>query len=137
MNVQLEILLAGGDDVNIDLIRQAFKKHPDGGSLRIARSVKEMHSLLREHCPDVLIVDHKFQDGRVADFLRSQMSLLFPIVVMTNEDEARINAEALQVGAAKFIEKSPSTLEHIPEIAQDVFVRWRMHGSRIPSSSSH
>ena len=137
MYVELEILLAGGDDANIDLIRRAFKKHPGSGSLRVARNAKEMHSLLREHAPDVLIVDYKFQDGRVADFLRSQMSLLFPIVVMTSEDEARINAEALQVGAAKFIEKSPSTLEHMPEIAQDVFVRWKMYGSRMPSSSSH
>jgi len=137
MNVQLEILLAGGDDANIDLIRRAFNKHPGGGSLRVARNAKEMHSLLREHAPDILIVDHNFQDGRVADFLRSQMSLLFPVVVMTTEDEPRINTDALQVGAAKFIPKSPSTLEHMPEIAQDVFVRWKMQGSRIPSGSSH
>lgn len=91
------------------LIRWSLRQELNKGGFEIleAETVKEGIILLRDHEPDLMILDQILPDGTGIDLLQhlKQEHTGIPVVMLTAVDKSNIAVEAMKLGAVDYVTK--------------------------------
>ena len=113
-----QVLLAEDNAADVYLIREALREHAVNCELRVAADGQEVLEILQGSGPHIeeirlIILDLNLprHDGiEILERLRDTGLRQIPVVVLTSSDSQRDRAQAIQLGAVRFLRK-PSELE--------------------------
>src|SRR5437762_5167935 len=103
----IRVLLADDHQILLDGLRRLIDAKPDMHVVATATDAKSAIDAVREHRPDVLVLDLSMPGGgglEVARRLR-QMEIATKIVILTMYAEERFVMEAVRLGAAGYVLK--------------------------------
>ncbi|MGD9849383.1 MAG: putative bifunctional diguanylate cyclase/phosphodiesterase [Desulfuromonas sp.] len=123
----LSIFLIEDDTAHAELIRRAFQEQSPRVQLYQATSLAGYHALLKQHSPDLVLMDINLPDGRALQALAdSHDHRAFPLLVMTAYGNEELAVEALKGGAFDYLVKSPDLFRRLPVIAQGALREWQL-----------
>lgn len=108
MPAAIKILSVEDDDDDADLLAFALEQTPDRSyELRRARSLAQMHEILRFFRPDIVLLDLNLPDSGGLDTVRSAVlaSHDAPILVLTGNMDDETGNGAVEAGAQDFLPK--------------------------------
>jgi DNA-binding NarL/FixJ family response regulator len=83
--------------------------------LAVARTVASAVAIVREHDPDVVVMDHRLPDGSGIDAtvqIKADRPEL-PVILMTGALDPTLERAALEAGCALALQKAPSATTQI------------------------
>ncbi len=85
-----------------------------------AASIKDFWSLLDQERFAILLLDYRLPDGTGLDVLREikLKEIKIPVIMITGQGDERIAVEAIQQGAADYLQKSGDYLLTLPSLIQ-------------------
>ncbi len=126
----INIIVVDDDAAHVDAILRAFNT-TDKFIIRVAETLNHYKQLVKEHAPDLALVDLNLPDGSAVDVLVAPLDEgFFPILVMTSCGSEQIVVQALKCGALDYVVKSPEAFADMPRIAERALREWALIRSR-------
>ncbi len=112
-------ILIGEDDA---VLRSLYEKKftLEGMAVRTAQDGEEAIRMLREKAPDILLLDIHMPKADGFQVLREfpKASRTFPVVMLTNFDQAEFKLRAMELGADDYFVKKDMTMRTLLEMVK-------------------
>jgi PAS domain S-box-containing protein/putative nucleotidyltransferase with HDIG domain len=128
----LNVLYAEATQADIDLTLRHMQKNATHIHTDVARNAEGVIQLLRntEHQKyDVILLDSNLPDVNALDILKEiseTRKLSVPVVLVTDQGSEDIVLQAMRLGAADYVVKSPGYLLHLPAVIENAYHRHRL-----------
>ena len=116
MNHLVRILYVDDYPLDRELVRDALEKEHAGFELVEATSRAEFETLLARGGYDLILSDFNilgFEGLQVLEAVHAQDANI-PVIIVTGTGSEEVAAEAIKRGAADYVIKSPSHIQHLP-----------------------
>ncbi|MDP5231530.1 MAG: response regulator [Cellulophaga sp.] len=116
-----KLLLAEDDALLASLLDYRLKK--DGYQVTICSDGKKVKEYLEENRPDVIITDIMmpyFSGLELTDYVRNQLKLKIPIIVLSSAGNEENVLSAFKLGANEFLSKPISPAELILRLQKEL-----------------
>ncbi|MFN7144557.1 MAG: response regulator [Myxococcota bacterium] len=123
------ILVVDDNDDDIELLRIAFDRHPQGCSMTAVSSVTEARKVLDEPTkrPDIVLLDWKMPGMSGPEFVRAirrdPRLVGLPLLVFSSSDAPADVRQAHEAGATAYLVKPPGLREY-EEFVRDLNGFW-------------
>ena len=116
-----QVLLADDDQLLASLINFRLKK----GGYEVHHSVngKEVKEYLQHHKPDIIVSDIMmpyFSGIELIDFVRNELNLTTPIIIISSAGNEQNVLSAFELGANDFVTKPVSPTELLVRVAREL-----------------
>jgi DNA-binding NtrC family response regulator len=113
------ILIVEDDEDHEILIRRSFDASADKYRLATARDLHGARQILAQYTPDLILADYCLPDGKGCDLLKT-VDGACPVVIMTSQRDAYLEAAAKEAGALDYVVKSLAGFAAMPSIVNRV-----------------
>jgi DNA-binding NtrC family response regulator len=113
------ILIVEDDEDHEILIRRSFESAPEKYRLTIARDLHDARQILAQYPPHLILADYCLPDGRGCDLLKI-VDETCPVVIMTSQGDAQVEAAAKEAGALDYVVKSLAGFAAMPDIVNRI-----------------
>jgi PAS domain S-box-containing protein len=124
----LRVLYAENNVLDIDLTRRHLAKHATHIQIEFANNADQVYSHLADpnlsNKYDVLLLDYLLPGLNAIEVLkelRQEKKLDIPIILITGHGSEEIVLQAMKLGAADYVIKTPGYLYKLPAIIENVF----------------
>ncbi|MEO9891158.1 response regulator transcription factor [Aurantibacter sp.] len=121
MTNQTSILLAEDDELLAALLRHRLEK--GGYQVLVSRDGKEVKEYLSQTIPDMIICDIMmpyFSGMELIDFVRNELKLNVPIIIISSAGNEENVLNAFELGANDFLSKPISPSELLVRVAKEL-----------------
>lgn len=117
------ILIVESDNVQADLIRQAFKD--SDAHLTFTSNLADARASISNSSPNLIITELDLPDGKGGELIPTpDQKVKYPIVIMSSKGNAQSADSLIQRGALDYVIKSEHIFEHLPRIARQAIAHW-------------
>ncbi len=122
----IHVLLVEDEEAHAELIELSFEGRSDI-ELTVASTLSKARAYLAETTPHVVFIDSLLPDGTGLDLLKdlSCHSRSYPMVLLTSQADAKMEALARTAGATQYLVKSEDTLLEMPRITDTLLDAWQ------------
>ncbi|MFW6223092.1 MAG: PAS domain S-box protein, partial [Bacteroidota bacterium] len=121
----IHILIVEDDEMQLELIKDAFSTGQNQYAIQTASSLKETYAILSQDTPDVILTDNKLPDGEGKELIKAAQGNI-PLVLMTAHGSEEFAVQAIKEGAQDYIVKSPEFFRRAPETVKHVLLQWKL-----------
>ncbi len=121
----IHILIVEDDEMQLELIKDAFLSGQTHYTIQMASSLKEVYAILAQTTPDIILTDNKLPDGEGKELIKATKEQI-PLVLMTAHGSEEFAAYAIKEGAQDYIVKSPELFRRVPEKVKHVLLQWQL-----------
>jgi len=122
----IRVLLVEDEEAHAELIELSFEGRSDI-DLTVAPSLSKARAYLAEFTPHLVFIDSLLPDGTGLDLLKdlNRLPKSYPMVLLTSQADAKMEALASAAGAAQYLVKSEDTLLEMPQITDTLLDAWQ------------
>ncbi len=118
------VLLVEDDPSHAELVRRAFRSHPEF-QLSTVDSLVAARVAILQSVPDLVIADLLLPDGHGRSLLAERTPAgAFPVVMLTSHGDEAAAVEAIKAGARDYIVKSDISLQELPRTVERALREW-------------
>ncbi|MCP3958982.1 MAG: response regulator [bacterium] len=119
------VLLVEDEEAHAELIQLSFDSEAEV-HLTVASSLEQARAYFAESPPDLAIVDSLLPDGRGIELVTEQSNTSgCAFILLTSHADETMEAEAMALGAARYMVKSELTLLEMPATVDSTLREWR------------
>ncbi|MFQ5715730.1 MAG: PAS domain S-box protein [Nitrospinales bacterium] len=120
----IHVLLVEGEEECAEMIRGTLESSAEPMKVAFARNLREARASLKESPPDLVVSDLILDDGSGFEFLADPKGIRYPVVILDNQEDRQMEAEAMQTGALDYVVKSKAKLADLPRIVKRALGKW-------------
>lgn len=120
-----KILLVDDDPSHIEIILRSLDLSSQQFHIVTSHSLLEAEQLLKQHEPDLVLIDWNLPDGKGVDLLKMHTSGPFPAIIITSQGNEEIAVEVMKSGAIDYIVKSAENFADMPHIIERSLREWQ------------
>lgn len=116
-----KILLADDDELLVSLLQFRLKK--EGYEVTFVKDGKEVKEYLSKSLPDIIVSDIMmpyFSGIELVDFVRNELKLSIPIIIISSAGNEENVLSAFELGANDFVSKPFSPTELLLRITKEL-----------------
>lgn len=122
----LSVLIIEDNPDHQEIIRRAARLSEHRLAFHFAGNLRQALEWLSHNPVDFIVADINLPDGSGLDLLKNQtLEKPTPAVIITNQGSERHAVEAMKLGAADYIVKSPENFRHLPHIIYRAYRDWQ------------
>jgi len=132
MKKPITILYVDDNRLDRELVRDALEKEPGNFKVVEAASRAQFNKLIAKNDYDLVLSDFNilgFDGLQVLDIIRAQAPAA-PVIIVTGTGSEEVAVEAMQRGAADYVIKTPSHIQHLPHTIQGVLGKMHLEVKR-------
>lgn len=116
---QEHILILDDNFAQVEIIARFLKRNGLPDVSHVA-TIRELWSRLETEQDAILLLDYRLPDGTGLDVLRElkKRGISIPVIMITGQGDERVAVEAIQQGAADYLQKSSDYLLTLPALIQ-------------------